>query len=190
MSASLEHPSIGRLLEYWLHETDRAATDAVDEHLMRCDACGTVLAELLALRDGLRDAFRAGLVRIVASESFVQRLAWEGLKIREYRLPHNGSVNCTATAEDDLLVSRLEAPLRGVQRLDVVARLSIEPGVEHRLEDVPFDAGADHVLLMPKMDVLRTLPAHTMEITLLAVAQEATQVVGRYIFCHSPSPKH
>lgn len=54
------------------------------------------------------------------------------MRIREYRLPPNGSVNCTVAPDDELLVTRLEAPLEGVERLDAVARLSIEPGVQHR----------------------------------------------------------
>ena len=133
MSAAAGHLSVDALLDYWLHDSDAAATDAVDEHLMHCDACGQALDELIALGDGVRAAFRAGAVAAVASDAFVQRLAGQGLRVREYRLPHNGSVNCTVAPEDDLLVSHLEAPLQGVQRLDAVCELSLEPGVQHRL---------------------------------------------------------
>jgi len=188
MTAALNHPSIATLLDYWLHDSDAATTDAVDEHLMQCDACGQVLDELVALGDGVRVAFRAGEVATVTSGDFVQRLAAQGLKVREYRLPHNGSVNCTVAPEDELLVSHLEAPLQGVERLDALAQLSIEPEVQHRLHDIPFDPQAGEVLYVPKLTEVRNLPAHTLKVTLLAVESGGTREVGRYIFRHRPWP--
>jgi hypothetical protein len=35
MSAASNHASTDVLLDYWLHDTDPATTDALDEHLMR-----------------------------------------------------------------------------------------------------------------------------------------------------------
>lgn len=183
---SANHVPLEMLLDYWLHETDAAATARVDEHLMRCDACGQVLDGLVALGQGVRGAFRGGGVMAVASPAFVDRLAAQGLQIREYRLPCNGSVNCTVAPGDDLLVTRLEAPLQGVERLDAVARLSIEPGVQHPIADLPFDAAAGEVLYFPRLAALRQLPAHTLELTLLAVGQDGRREIGRYTFHHSP----
>jgi len=188
MTAALNHPSIATLLDYWLHDSDAAATDRVDEHLMQCDACGQVLDGLVALGDGVRVAFRAGEVATVTSGDFVKRLAAQGLKVREYRLPHNGSVNCTVAPEDELLVSHLEAPLQGVERLDALAQLSIEPEVQHRLHDIPFDPQAGEVVYVPKLTEVRNLPAHTLKVTLLAVEPGGTREVGRYIFRHRPWP--
>ncbi len=190
MSATPNHLPIDVLLDYWLDDTDAATTDAVDEHLMQCDACGKVLDGLIVLGDGVRAAFRAGAVSAVASDAFVRRLAGEGLKVREYRLPRNGSVNCTVAPEDELLVTRLEAPLQGVERLDALAQLSTDPGAQHTLEDIPFDPRVGEVLLVTKLAEIRRLPAHTMEITLLAVASDGTREVGRYTFRHRPWPGH
>ena len=47
------------------------------------------------------------------------------------------SVNCTITGEDDFVVSRLQAPLAGVARLDLVLQAS------------DGHAGADHVAPVP-----------------------------------------
>lgn len=190
-AVATDHPSLAALLDYWLHDSDAAATEAVDAHLMQCDACGQRLDELAALGDGVRSVFRAGAVAAVASSAFVRRLAAQGLKVREYRVPRNGSVNCTVAPEDELLASHLEVPLEGVQRLDALAQLSTEPGVMHRLQDVPFDAPAGEVLWMPKLAEVRRLPAHTLELTLLAVQPGgATRELGRYTFCHRPWPGH
>ena len=183
------HPSIDMLLDYWLHDSDSATTDAVDEHLMQCDACGQVLDGLMALGDGVRAAFRAGAVSAVTSDAFVQRLAAQGLQVREYRLPHNGSVNCAVAPGDELLVAHLEAPLQGVARLDALAQLSTEPDAQHRLQDIPFDPQAGEVLYIPKLAEVRHLPAHTMQVTLLAVESGGTREVGRYTFRHRPWPE-
>ncbi len=188
MTATSNHLSSDLLLDYWLHDTDSATTDAVDAHLMQCEPCGQALDDLIALGDGVRAAFRAGAVSSVTSAAFVQRLVGQGLHVREYRLAHNGSVNCTVAPDDDLLVAHLEAPLEGVERLDALVRFSVQPDVQHRLEDVPFDPQSGRVLWLPKLDAVRQLPAHTAEVTLLSVQSGATHELGRYTFRHRPWP--
>ena len=53
MSPPSSHLSFETLLDYWLQETDAAATEAIDEHLMQCDACGVAFDELVALAGGV-----------------------------------------------------------------------------------------------------------------------------------------
>lgn len=190
MNATPQHPSTEALLDYWLHDGDAAATDAVDAHLMACDACGRRLDELVALGDGVKAALRTGAITAVASDGFVRRLAGEGLRVREYHLQPGGSANCSVAPDDDLLVSRLDAALEGVERVDVLTRLSLEPVVEHRLEDVPFDPRQGGVLIVQKLAAVRALPAHTADVTLLAVAPEGTRELARYTFVHRPWPGH
>jgi hypothetical protein len=177
------------LLDYWLHDSDAATTDAVDEHLMHCDACGQALDALVALGEGIREALRAGTVGAVTSAAFVQRLAGQGLKVREYRLPPGGSVNCSVAPDDELLVSHLELPsslLKGVQRLDLHVELSLEPGVRHERQDIPFDPQAGEVVHVVKLAEVRRRPAHTLQATLVAVDDTGTRELGRYVFRHQP----
>jgi len=183
-----DHPSLDALLDYWLHDSDAAATAAIDEHLMQCEPCGQALDELVALGDGVRAAFRSGAVSAMASDAFLKRVVGRGVRVREYRLPRNGSVNCTVGPDDELLVAHLETPLHGVERLDAVVTLSFAPDVQHRLEDVPFDAHAGEVLWMPKFDLIRNAPAHTAEVALLSVDAGGVQELGRYTFRHQPWP--
>jgi hypothetical protein len=188
MSAASNHAPTDVLLDYWLHDTDPATTDALDEHLMQCDECGQALDDLMALGDGVRAAFRAGAVSGVTSDAFLQRLVAQGLRVREYRLSHNGSVNCTVAPEDELLVAHLEAPLEGVERLDAVVQFSLQPDLTHRLDDIPFDARTGEVLWVPKLDAVRHFPAHTAQVTLLSVRSGDTHELGRYTFRHRPWP--
>jgi hypothetical protein len=184
------HPSIDALLDYWLNDSDAAAIEAIDEHLMQCEPCGQALDELVALGEGVRAAFRSGAVSAMASDAFLKRVVGRGVHVREYRLARNGSVNCTVGPGDDLLVAHLETPLQDVERLDAVVTLSFAPDVQHRLHDVPFDSQAGEVLWMPKLGLVRDAPAHTAEVTLLSVDAGAARELGRYTFHHRPWPGH
>jgi hypothetical protein len=182
------HLSTGALLDYWLGDSDAAATDAVDVHLMQCDACGQALDALVAMGRGIRDALRAGAVGGIVGADFVQRLAQQGLRVREYRLTPGGSVNCTVAPDDDLLVSRLVVaqPLHGVQRLDLHVELSFEPAVRHEMQDIPFDARSGEVFWVNKVAELRPRLAFTAQARLLAVEGTTAREVGRYTFDHRP----
>ena len=59
-----------------------------------------------------------------------------------------------------VLVSRLQAPLQGVARLDAVLTLSFEPGQERRLHDVPFDSATGEVMFAPPLAAVRQQPTH------------------------------
>ena len=187
-SASHAHIPLQQLLQDWLGEADAATREAIDEHLMACDTCGAAFDELVALGRGVRDAMRAGLVSAVTSAAFVERLAAQGWRVREYRVPRAGGVNCTLAPDDDLLLARLEVPLAGVQRLAAVQEHTLEPGVQRRREDIPFDAASGEVLFMTSAARARALPANTMWITLLARDDSGTRELGRYEFRHAPWP--
>jgi hypothetical protein len=186
------HLPIDTLLAWWLHETDAATTDAIDEHLMQCDACGEALDGVVALGEGVRAAFRAGLIGAVTTGAFVDRLVRRGVRVREYRLPHEGSVNCTVAPDDELLVARLQVPgLDGVERLDAISSSMLEPGTEHRLEDVPFDARSGEVLYVPKVAEAKRAPAHLHVVRLVAVGEGGVaRELGTYRFQHRPWPGH
>jgi hypothetical protein len=177
--------SVATLLEYWLGELDEAREGQLDEHLLGCGHCSANLQSLVDIAGGVRAAVRAGAVRTVITDEFVQRLVARGLRLREYRVPHNGSVYCTVAPHDDLLISRLDAPLAGVERLDVELTGGEAHHVE-RLRDIPFDAAAGEVVIAQQMDRIRALPASTARVRLLAVEAGGERVVGEYLFNHTP----
>jgi hypothetical protein len=121
----------------------------------------------------------------VLSEDFLRRAAASGLQVREYRVPCNGSVNCTIAPDDDLLVARLEAQLTGVERVDLLMLDTHGRGLE-RVDDIPFDPAAGSVVVASRTSDVRALPKVTSRMRLVAVAQGAERVVGEYTFNHSP----
>jgi anaerobic C4-dicarboxylate transporter len=52
---------------------------------------------------------------------------------------------------------------------------------------VPFDAEADEVLVVPSAAWLKTMPAFTMQMRLIAVDDNGERRLGDYTFNHSPS---
>ncbi|MGE5668864.1 MAG: anti-sigma factor family protein [Betaproteobacteria bacterium] len=174
------------LVAWWLGELPEEREATLEEHLIGCAHCSKELERLAALAAGVRASVRQGRVSLVVPGSFVQAMKEAGLHLREYEVDPGGSVNCTIRAGDDAVVSHLRAPLSDVQRLDVVqTRGGGEP--ELRLADVPFDARTGEVLVIPSAAWLRTMPAFTMRMKLIAVGVAGESEVGEYTFLHSPS---
>lgn len=174
------------LLEYWLGELDEAQESRLDEHLIGCSHCCASLQSLVDLGGEIRAAMREGAIQVVLPDAFVKQLAG-ALRLREYRVPHNGSVHCTVAPDDDLLITRLDAPLAGVERLDVERVGEDEgEGFVERLRDVPFNAATGEVILTSRMERIRALPASTLRMRLLAVAPAGERLIGEYTFHHAP----
>jgi hypothetical protein len=177
------HLDLDSLIAWWTGEQDAKSEEAIELHLLGCGDCSRALTRLLDLRDGVRRAFTQGEVRAFVTAGFVARAAAAGLHIREYRVAVNGSVNCTVAPDDDLLVARLEAPLAGLTRLDVRSSTSGIEGVSV-LEDVPFDSGADEIIITPSMSFLRSR-SFRQRFELVAVSEGQERLIGSYTFHHS-----
>lgn len=176
---------LATLLAYWLGEIEAPREEQLDQHLLGCGHCSANLQSLVDIADGVRTAARAGGVRAVLPDAFLQRLAAQGLRLREYRVAHNGSVHCTVAPEDDLLVARLDAPLAGVDRLDIELIGGEAEDIE-RLRDVPFEAATGTVIVATRIDRIRALPASTSRMRLLGVTASGERLVGEYTFHHTP----
>lgn len=178
---------VSALAEYWLGELDELGEARVEQHLLGCDHCSQTLQGLVDLGAGIRALARRGALPVVVSEQFVAGLAARGVRLREYRVARNGSVYCTVAPEDDVVISRLEAPLGDVEQLDL--RLFDGEGNDRgQLHDIPFDRAARHVLLMQDMERLRKLPKATVRNQLVAVERGQQRVIGDYTFHHTPWP--
>lgn len=175
------------LVEYWLGEIDAGKAAAVDEHLLGCGECSSRLHGLVDLAEGIRALVRQGSVRAVVTDAFLRRLAAHGLRLRQYRVPHNGSVHCTVAPDDDLVVSRLQAPLAGIERVDVVV-FGASTVPRERLRDVPFDPAAGELVYTVNATEVRALPASTNRVQLVAVDRPGERVLGEYAFIHTPWP--
>jgi hypothetical protein len=141
----------------------------------------------MALAEGVRRLAREGSLRMVVSEAFLQCVKEEGLRVRQYAPPVGGGVECTVTAEDDILIARLAVNLSGASRVDLC--FFDERGVEQaRLTDIPVNASADSVLLHESMSFAKAAPTHKLIARLVTFdAAGAERLLGEYTFNHTRS---
>jgi hypothetical protein len=175
------------LADYWLAALSPAEEEAVEEHLFACDSCGARLREVMALAEGIRTLAREGSLRMVVTEAFLERAAEEGLRVRQYAPPAGGGVQCTVTAEDDLLVARLAADMSGAQRVDLC--ICDGEGVEQqRLKDIPVAPGAGGVLYQESLAFAKAARTQTMIARLVALDEAGGErLLGEYTFNHGRS---
>lgn len=178
---------VALLADYWLALLAQPEEEAVEEHLLGCDECGARLREVIALAEAVRKLVREGCLRMVVSDTFLERAVQEGLRVREYAVPKGGSVQCTVTAEDDILIGRLVADLSGTRRVDLC--ICDERGVEQlRLPDIPMHAGADSVAYQESITYMKSAPALKMIARLISYDETGSEtLLGEYTFNHSRS---
>jgi hypothetical protein len=175
------------LADYWLGALASADEEAVEEHLLECDGCGARLREVIALAEGVRNLAREGSLRMVVSDAFLKRAGEEGLRVREYALPAGGGVQCTVTADDDILIGRLAADLSGAKRVDL--SICDERGVEQlRLPDIPVHSGASSVAYQESITFAKAMPTSKIIARLIAFDEAGGQrLLGEYTFNHTRS---
>ena len=174
------------LADYWLAELSPPEESAVEEHLFGCDDCTRNLQSVIDLVEGIRNLARQGNLVMVVTREFLDRLAREGLRAREYAPLAGGAVACTVTAHDDLLIGRLAADLTGIERVDV--SVCDPSGAERqRLRDIPFRAGLSEVILNYPIGLARQMGPDVLVMKLMAVTGANERVLAEYTFNHTPS---
>ena len=173
------------LLDYWLGELPPDREAEIEAHYLGCGDCSRRLERLVALAGGIGDLARTSGVDMVINDVILGRLKQDGLMVREYHVPRNGSVNCSVDPEDDFVIGRLEAPLRGLDRVDLLT-LDSDGKTLYRQQDVPFLADSGGVVIAPGIEKLRAMPASRLNLRLIAVDDEGEMTLGDYVFNHTP----
>jgi hypothetical protein len=173
------------LADYWLGVLTEPEEVALEEHLFACGECAERLKEVGALADGISNVARHGNLLRVVSDEFLRRAANEGMKIREYAPPRGGSVQCTVTAEDDLLIGRLNADLTAAKRLDI-SLCNVDGSERMRLPDIPFRPNAGSIVFQQPIEYAKAAPSDVMIARLVSVdAAGSNEVLGEYTFIHT-----
>ena len=175
------------LADYWIAVLASSEEEAVEEHLLGCDRCGERLREVIALAEGVRKLAREASLRMVVSDAFLERASEGGLRVRQYAPPPGGAVQCTVTAEDDILIGRLAANLSGAKRVDLC--ICDQGGIEQlRLSDIPVNPAAGSVLFQESITFAKAAPTHKMIARLVAIDEGGDErLLGEYVFDHTRS---
>jgi hypothetical protein len=174
------------LADYWLAELPPGEESAVEEHLFACEDCSRSLQSIIALVEAIRALARQGNLGMIATRGFLDRLKREGLRPREYQAQPGGTVQCTVTPQDDLLIGRLAVDLSGIERVDLA--LCDPSGTERfRMRDIPFRAAPGEVILNYPIGLARQSGPDVIVMKLLAVSGQGERVLAEYTFNHTPS---
>jgi hypothetical protein len=173
------------LTDYWLGVLTPDEEGRVEEHYLDCGHCSSALEGVVALAAGIRKLAGEASLMMIVSPEFLRRAAENGMRIREYPVEPGGSVACTVTAEDDFLIGRLAADLRGLSRVDL--SICDGRGVELiRLADIPFEAASGAVMWQQSISYAKAAPSGSMVARLLSVQEPAAErLLGEYTFIHT-----
>lgn len=172
------------LADYWLAALPPAEESEVEEHLFSCETCAARLNEVIALAGALRALTHSGSLMMVVPESFLQAAARQGLRLSQYAPPSGGSVQCTVTAQDDLLIGRLAADLRSAHRIDL-SLCDPRGNEQFRLRDIPFSPEDPGILWQQSITFAKGAPTSTMVARLLNIGDGAETLLGEYTFHHT-----
>ena len=124
---------------------------------------------------------------MIVTETFLKSAADDGLHIRQYAAAAGGSVECTVTAEDDILIGRLAANLGDIKRIDLC--ICNDAGIEQgRLRDIPFHRGTTTVICQESITFAKAAPTHRLIFRLVSVDEKGgDHPLGEYTFNHTRS---
>jgi anti-sigma factor RsiW len=108
-----ERITLADLTDYAAGELPEAEAQAIEEHLFSCTDCSARAAEFDALVGAIRPAVRSAEVGGFVTDSVLNRLAREGVRVRSYALSPGGIVPCAVWDGDELMALRLRADFGG-----------------------------------------------------------------------------
>jgi hypothetical protein len=179
--------SIGELSDYWTEDVSPDDLERIEAHVFACAACTQLLADADRLRRSIGDVARAGGLQAFVTDSLLNQLARDGVRVRSYAMDAGGSVQCAVWDEDEVLVTRLRADFSGVTAVDAVMRL--DTGEEwSRASDIPVAEGSREVIMALPAALVRRAPDVPMRLTLRpSSASPGETPLAEYTFDHRGS---
>ena len=175
--------SFGELAEYWTSDISTADAERIETHVFECARCARLLAEAEQLRAGIGALALEGGFQAFVTDSFLNQLARDGVRVRSYSLDPGDSIRCSAWVDDEIMVARLRADFTGIAAVDAEMRLpSGEPWGQST--DVPVRDGATEIVLALPASRVRSAPVGPMRLTLRASGSPPGTVIAEYTFNH------
>ena len=176
--------SIGELSDYWTADVSPDDMERIEAHVFACTACTELLAEADELCRSIRDLARNGGFQAFVTDSLLNQLASDGVRVRSFAMDPGGSVQCAVWDDDDLLITRLRADFSGVSAIDAV--LQLENGEEwSRASDVAVREGSRELIMALPAAVVRQAPEVPIRLTLRASsASRGDAPLAEYTFDH------
>jgi hypothetical protein len=176
--------TVADLVDYWIADVDREQAERIEQRIFECAGCGECLADIEAMSRGVSEVVRGGRFHSILTESLLNRLSRDGMRIRTYTLERGAIIPCAVWADDDLIVSRLRADFTGVEQVTVA--LQLESGDElSRVSNIPIAPGQTELLDAVSADRLRQLPPARLRLVLTGTRAGKEHVIGEYGLEHA-----
>jgi len=179
---------LAELLDYLFDAIPSERAEALEDHFFGCAACADRIASLERLRAAVAGAARRAEVAANVNAAFLERVARDGLTLREYRIRASESVPCTAGPED-LVVVRLAADYGEVEEFEVDAELhdlERETVTPLPARDVVVDRALDEVILVFPGELVRSYPRSRWILRLRGAGVGGRFEIGPFVMDHTP----
>jgi hypothetical protein len=174
------------VVDYWAGELARADEDRIEEHVFSCGECARELAAVEALAREIKSVAREGRLQSVVTDSILNHLAADGVRIRTFTLEGEDVIRCGVWADDDLVVARIRADLTDVDSVTIVTRQASGEEIG-RLADVAIRPGQREILNAFSAAHLRKLPQTRVHITVTAQGGSGEGTIAEYTLEHGGS---
>ena len=172
------------VVDYWAGDLTSAEEDRIEEHVFTCADCARELGAAEALARGIAAVAREGRLDSVVTDSILNRLAADGVRVRMYTLEGPGIVPCAVWADDDLVVARIRADFAEVDSVTIVTRQASGDEIG-RLSDVAVRPGQREILNAFSAAHLRKLPPTRVEVTVTGQIGSGERTIAEYSLEHA-----
>jgi hypothetical protein len=171
----MSHIDLSELLAYWLRERD---DDDLEEHVFACDRCARDLEAIHLIGEGISASVRRGVLNTVTSRAVLNRMAREGLAIREFALRPGDEVDCAVARDDIVMVARLLGRFENAKQLAVTVDIGGQEQL--RYDDLPINPAHGEINLVDNGDAVREWPSTKLTFQVL----DGDTVLAEYVLHH------
>jgi anti-sigma factor RsiW len=177
-----ERISLADLSDYAAGDLPDAESAALEEHLFACAACAARADALEALVRGIKAAVRSGEVDGFVTDTILNRLSREGVRVRSFTLSPGAVVPCAVWEGDELMALRLRGDFSGATEVTLVQR---QAGTEVSRISAPLALDVHgEVIVAASASLVRQLPVVELDLVLTARIGDEERAVGEYRLVH------
>jgi anti-sigma factor RsiW len=180
-----ERLTLAELTDYAAGEVTENETAAIEEHLFSCGECGARAAELDALVRAIPPAMRSAEVGGFATDTLLNRLARQGVRMRTYALSPGSVVPCAVWDGDELMALRLRCDPGEAREITLTQHVAGSE-VGRATGQVAAGSPGEIIYTLPASWV-RELPVAEVEVRLTAREGGEERPIGSYTLVHGGS---
>lgn len=176
--------TFSELADYWISDVGSAEIEHVEAHVFECADCAARLADSERLRRRVTETIRAGAFHAFITDSVLNTLSRDGVRVRSYTVNPGDAVQCAVWADDDVVVAHLRGDYAAVSSVSAVMRLDTGEELD-RVIDAPVPGGSRELLFAFSAEDIRRGPEARMRLTVTAGPDpQSRDVLAEYVFDH------